>query len=137
MGEGLDSRTRILTKHVKEIDPKLYAVRGHNGAIHIYRTGTRWALYSWDNMNLFYAEPSPHLVLSLTDNWRPDGEPIDLGIEPLRQELRELDSWRTGPRYEERKKNREAREELLERRKKNEIRARATDMRKDFARAFT
>lgn len=89
-----DSRTRVLTKHLRRYDDKLYAKREQTGAIHVYRDGVGFYPFEWNGLNFKASFPSPDFVLALTDNWTVRGRPIEWGIEPLLHRIQKIDGWR-------------------------------------------
>jgi len=89
-----DARERRLTQELRAYDSKLYAKRESNGSIHVYREGVRFFPFEYHGNNFLASFPSPHFVLALTHNWSLKGRPVDWGIEPLMNRIREIDGWR-------------------------------------------
>lgn len=103
--------------------------------IRILRKGDRLEASDYNQKEPELAGLNPQLILSLTHDWKPSGRPVNWGVEPVLEMLRSMDSW-TDPRMFSRMVERRERMEVdSERSKRNEIRARAADMRSDFARA--
>lgn len=115
------------TKIVRKHDRALYAVDA-GSCLQIHRKA--------DSIHqTFFSSPMNQYVLSLTDNWKPDGNPVEWGEVPLLEMLSSMDTWRSSTDLGELRQRRERDEELRKNSIKNEIRARAADLRKDFARA--
>jgi len=131
----MDGYCKRLTKELKLYSRDLYADRGPNGAVQIYRKATRYESYEFEGKTLTVALPLPQLILHLTDNWLPSGTPVEWGIEPICWKIRKMDSHRDDSYFEEMLKVREMDEESRKQSRKNEFRAIAADLRKDFAKA--
>ena len=114
----MDEKVRSLTRALKGLDSDLFAMRSHTGTIHVMR-----------NMN-----GQKHLF-SLTHNWASSGVPIDLGIQPVLDHYREGDPETQGLTIARMQKKRERKQEDDERARRNEFRAIAHDLRRDFAKA--
>lgn len=123
-----------INRELKYYDRELYAVQ-INEAVQIYRKSVRWEYFEFEGMKFAYSRLNPWFTLSLTDNWRIDGKPVEWGIEPLMDRLRSMDQWRDDRTYDQLCSERERNEENRKRAYRNEVRARAYDMRRDFARA--
>lgn len=131
----MDSYCKRLTRELKAYSRDLYAERSPNGAVQIYRKATRYESYEFDGKTLTVALPMPQLIVCLTDDWTMRGNPVEWGIEPVCWKIRSIDSHRDDSYFEKMVKQREEEEENKKRAKKNEFRAIAADMRKDFAKA--
>lgn len=129
----MDWKVLRLNKEVKAYDPDLFARRTPGGMIQICRLKNRWTAYEIDGAILQASSPDTQIILALTDNWVVTGKPVDRGLEPTMSRLREMDQWRDDSGYSQLVREREREEELKKRRIKNEMRARAYDVRRDFA----
>lgn len=130
----MDARVKQFNQSVKVYDRKLFVVRVSNGMIQIHREGERLEDSDLPE-EIESRRPFPQLILCLTDDWTLQGQPVEWGLEPVLKKLRSMDSW-TQERifkdlYEERERNQKTKQQS----RKNEYRAIAMDMRKDFARA--
>lgn len=131
---GLKWSEKRLEKELKGYDPELYVLKTPRGMLQVYRQPK--------DKNEFHLIPdesgsvsTPMLVLCLTDNWKLDGDPVDHGIEPVMEMIRMMDSWREPDAYGRMLKQREREKEAKDQNFRNDIRARAADLRKDFAKA--
>lgn len=131
----MDSLVRRLNKEVKAYDKELYVERTPDGRIDLWRKGYRWEHFEFESANILYARPQPHLIFSLTENWTVHGRPVEWGVEPVMSRLKELDAWRDDSSFDRMVREREKLKENEERALRNEIRAAAYDMRRDFAKA--
>lgn len=131
----MDSRTRRLNEVMKAYDSKLMVKRNSKGVINVYRERAIADSFQHERITYVYVKPVYDLIVSLTDNWSDDGRPVDWGVEPLLAKFRQMDSWRDDTGYAKFCESRERYERDQERMRKNEIRARAADLRKDFAKA--
>lgn len=120
-----------LNKEVKAFDSLLYAIRASNGMLQVYRQPIRAVANLFESTDF---NPNPLLVLCLTDTWTIQGKPVEWGLEPVMERLRSMDQWQSGISYEEFCKQRDLGESNEKRAFTNEVRARAMDVRKDFAR---
>lgn len=88
-------RAKVLSESLKRFDPKLYCERNREGKLCVFRTSTRWESFGLeDGSYLTVARSTPYMILPLTHNWRPTGEPVDWGYMPITQRLREIDLQR-------------------------------------------
>jgi hypothetical protein len=131
----MDSRVRILTKHLKKYDSDLFAERLDNGVIQISRHKNYWIPFQYEGKKYLYAKSVPHYVTVLTDTWLVTGKPRDWGIEPLMARIRDMDGYRNDTMLDQVRAVRERNEADKLRGMRNDFRAIAADMRKDFAKA--
>lgn len=131
----MDAYCKRLTKELKLYSRDLYADRGPNGAVQVYRKATRYESYQFEGKTLTVSLPMPQLILHLTDNWLPSGKPVEWGIEPIGWKIRSMDSHRDDSYFEKMLNNREQEKQITETNRKNEFKAIAADMRRDFAKA--
>lgn len=123
---------RRLNKELRLFDKELYAEKSDTLPTRVFRRGVHWESYQFEGATILYSRPNPYYVLSLTHDWSLNGKPVEWGIEPLLQRLREIDNHNHDVLeriYEENEK----RDQLNKRSKSNEIKALATDLRRDFA----
>lgn len=130
----MDARLNTINYHLRKYDPELYA-SWNNDKFTIYRKSYRWDTYWIGNDRLSVLRQQPLYIISLTDNWKPDGKSVEWGIEPMLDCLKSQDMWRNPNLFNEMVEGRERRERYREQSKRNDIRARAADLRRDFARA--
>lgn len=131
----MDGRVRALTKRLKAYDRDLYAKRIESGMVQVYRNSTRWEAFEWQGQTFHFSRPNPQFILPLTDDWKLTGTPVEWGIEPLMAAIRDLDNWRDDTRYDRYVEHRETAQKNNRREWKNNARALAYDMRKEFAEA--
>lgn len=129
-----DSRTRILTEHLRRYESKLYAIRDDKTkAIHVMREGTIvCGPFEHEGIKYLYTKPSPHFIMALTDNWNVRGTPVDWGIEPLLARLQEIDSWNRGRTVDDLIKSYEKRDASMARDRMNQHESWAYDHRSLF-----
>lgn len=126
---------RRLNRRLKAYDRSLFAIKASNGMMQIYRRPDRIELCDYVPSYSSEAAIQAQFILALTDSWTLQGSPVEWGIEPVMKMLQSMDSWRDDTQLDQLKKNREQARENKERTLKNELRARAADMRRDFAKA--
>lgn len=129
----MDERLRQINRTVKAYDPTLFATRKASGMVLILRRGTRLLASDYNQSEPEIAHLNPQFIFALTHNWKVDGQPIELGMEPLMQELRSRDGWNDPNIFRDMKKRQDRNKADLDRTQRNEIRARAADLRRDFA----
>jgi len=122
------------TQELKKHDPCLFAVESAPGAVQVWRKAGKWEASELFPEESGQSQPI-QFITALTDTWKPDGIPVDRGIEPLMFKIRQMDTWNRGPELEAMRNRREKEKEDKKRQNKNEIMARAADLRKDFAKA--
>lgn len=131
----MDWRVRRINKLLKEYDKQLYCRRDAAGTIHVYRKAVRFVHFKWRGQKYAHASFYDQYIISLTDNWFHDGKPVDWGLEPIWRKFLQMDSWRDDTGYDRWAKSRDKYHEDQDRMRRNEFRAIAADMRKDFAKA--
>lgn len=132
----VDSRTDILTSHVRKIDPLLYCEREHNGMICVYRASKRVEFFMYEGKKYLYLVSAPNIILALTDNWSVRGNPVDWGIEPLIHRLQEIDCWNKGRTADDLIDDYEKMQESKDRHRMNTHEAFLRDKRSVFKKAF-
>ncbi len=130
----MDWRVKRLTEELKKHDRTLKAVRTNTGMIQVWRTAERWSAADLIDGESDDSQPM-QFIAALTDNWNVTGKPIDLGIDPLMWKIQSMDSWNKGSMLDDMRKKRELAKEDRKRIIANENKARAYDLRKDFAKA--
>lgn len=129
------TRVSRINEVVKKYDRRLYAIQIPQGMIQIHRQADRMEASDFNQEIPETAHLFPQFIFALTDTWKLQGQPVDWGIEPIRQKLRQLDSWRDDSHYARIVENRDRIARDKDRMHKNELRATALDMRRDFAKA--
>lgn len=130
----MDFRLKRIDCELKKYDRCLYAVRSGSGMLQVHRKAEHWS--AADFVTTPTAEsPYPQLILCLTDTWKYEGKPVEWGLEPLMREIRSRDGWAQALSFEQMLKNRENAERMKKESLQREMRARAYDVRRDFARA--
>lgn len=128
----MDWRVSRLTQELRKHDRSLKAIRTNTGMIQVWRQAEHWSAAELIDGESTHSSPM-QLITALTDTWKVDGNPIDLGIEPLMRKIQYMDSWNKVGVLDELRKRREMESEERKRQNKNENMAIAADLRKDFA----
>lgn len=131
----MDWSIKRLTEEIKKHDPLLYALKTNSGMRQVWRKAQKWDAAYWISEEQAPTSSPTQFILALTDDWTLTGKAVEWGIEPVMQKILEMDSWRDDSLLSNLRKEREKAKELRDRELKNELKARAYDMRKDFARA--
>ncbi len=127
-----DWRAHRFTQEVQNHDKGLFAKRV-NGVIQVWRMADHWGSADIDESGN-NSRPT-QFVLALTDSWQPGGIPTDWGIEPVMARILEMDLHLKVSFLDDLRKQRDRAKEIRDQSKRNDIRARAADMRKEFAQA--
>ncbi len=134
----MDAKIDNLNRSLRSYDRLLYAERSlGNEMIGIYRMSFRWDTYDWNGSQLSVSRPVPEPIMFLTTNWKINGTPVDWGTEPVMGRIREMDLWNRDHILDEVVAERETLKNNKARSFSNEVKARAADMRKDFAEAVS
>jgi hypothetical protein len=133
---AMDQKLRQINRALKGHDKRLFAVRASTGVVHVLRQADKWEAADALDERLAESRLKPQYIMALTDNWTQTGNPVDWGIEPIMERIRSMDSWSRSEgildgMIQKRQRQREDQKRALN----NNLRARAADMRKDFARA--
>lgn len=132
----MDAKLRQISQLLKRYDSDLIPRRFMDGALGIMRKRRGFDFYRFgDHSVLWFARDWEDLVLPVTDNWSETGNPVDWGIEPIFWKIQQLDGWRDDGDYDRFCEDREQRRRNRDRAFRNEMRARAADLRREFARA--
>lgn len=129
-------RVKRLTEVLKSHDRALYASRSSNGMIQVWRQADRWEASLIPEGAENPDRPCPQFILPLTDNFKLNGKPVEWGLDPLLRMIQSMDSWSQEDILGDVTKTRESEKRVRERSRNNDIRARAYDMRREFARSF-
>ena len=128
----MDWRAHRITQELQKHDKGLFAKRV-NDSIQVWRLADHWAAADLED-GMGASRPT-HFVLALTDNWQLSGRPVDWGLQPVWDRIIEMDQHQKASFLDEMRKDRERAKEARKRSQINDVRARAADMRKEFAQA--
>jgi hypothetical protein len=117
-----------------EYDPKLVA-KSKYGRIDILRKGFRYVPYEINGQVILVLNEDNWPVLSLTNNWKNDGRPVEWGVEPILAKLRSMDLWKRNI-ADEAIKAKEKKSESQERGMDNNLEAFWKDNRRLWAKNF-
>lgn len=130
-------RAYDLTRNLKIHDRELYCSKDREGKLCVYRNSTRWEDFEIDsNTVLRRARSTPFLIFKLTENWKPNGVPVDWGIEPILYRLKAHDLWNRDL-VDEQEKQYEKKKESNDRDSKNNSEAFAHEFRSQFKKVFS
>ena len=89
-----DSQSKFVSRVVGGHDRDLYAERGSDGIIRVFRKGKRFIPFSVTEGAAYYTIiDSPHFVFALTHNWQSNGAPRNWGSEIVLKRLKSHDLW--------------------------------------------
>jgi hypothetical protein len=131
----MDAKLTQLSRLLKRYDSDLFPKRSMDGALGVYRKKKRYQFFDFQGSVLLYSQEYDELILPVTDTWVETGVPVDWGIEPILWQIQKTDSWRDDTQYDRFCQEREERKRNRERAFRNEIRAIASDTRREFAEA--
>lgn len=127
-------RAERITSVIREYDPKLYC-ESRDGKLCVLRKSQRIESYDYDGVTIHFVRPAPFFIFAVTTNWKMTGQPVDWGLVPIINRLREIDLW-----------NRDLAEEIIQKEEesarikrkdlKNESEAFLKDYRRKFAGTF-
>lgn len=123
-----------VTKFVKRFDPMLYCDSHAEGKLCVFRKSKRVESYDVGGLMIDFIRPAPYFVFALTDNWLLTGNPVDRGLEQIRDRLMKIDLWSRDLV----KEIADRQEEISQSRSRdvdNHIESYLLDHRKEFARA--
>jgi hypothetical protein len=133
----MDQKLRQVSQLLKRYDSELIVKRYLDSSLGIFRKRRGWDFFHFDGETkyaLWFSVDFEDLVIPCTDNWTDLGKPVDQGIEPIFWKVQQLDGWRYDD-YEDFVAGRAERKRNRDRAFKNEMRARAADLRREFAKA--
>lgn len=86
-------RAERVTEYIKQHDRKLFCAPNAAGTLCIWRKVDRLETYDVDGLSITFALPDQHLVTYLTDTWTQKGTPVEWGLLPIMDRIREIDLW--------------------------------------------
>lgn len=116
-------RAREISKALENYDRCLYAQEMPDGRIDVYRKNR-------ENLS------PPHFIFSVTDNWTPQGQKRDWGIEPILNRIRAIDLWRDDKFVERVIAETEKDEESKDRDRRNSVESFLYEFRGQFHKTF-
>lgn len=128
-------REHQITRALQGYDTELYAQKGYEGRIDIFRKVYRYETHDCGEFFLTRSVEEPYRVFSLTDTWTPWGNPVEWGIEPILARLRSIDLWKRDVGSETIASNNKIKESK-DRSRKNDLEAFLYDNKRVFQRAF-
>ncbi len=87
-------RAHQITKAIQGYDSMLYAKKGYQDRIDIFRKTFRYEPYEVDGTTIHHLIEEPYRVFCLTDTWNASGRPVEWGVEPILAKLRASDLWK-------------------------------------------
>lgn len=123
-----------LTRHLKKYDSKLYCAP-INGVLCVWRKSYCFDCFDFDEQTYHYSKLAPFYIFALTDNWKPNGKPVEWGIEVVMDRIRRIDDWNRDT-YKEMIDYNEKQDEAKERGRKSMHEDVAREMKPAFAKAF-
>jgi hypothetical protein len=133
----MDSYQRRVHKLVNEFDKNLVCRRGPDGVPRVIQQVTDWTLFDLDGTTVAYPVTKDHLVFSLTDNWSGKGKPVEWGLEPIFQKLREISIERRDAQIRELEDEQRKAEELKEKRAMSKFEDIALETRDIYKKTFS
>lgn len=128
-------RAQRITQELRRYDPFLFAKK-EDGVIRIYRRTKRLEFYDVNGVPMGFLKEDPHFVFALTHNWKPQGIPVDWGLEPIMKKIRDNDLWNRDGLADELLASYEKQAASAERHRRNETEAFLGEFRPQFARTF-
>lgn len=129
----MDWRIKRITQELQKHDKSLFAVKT-NLMTQVWRKAEKWSASDVDPDEADSFNPT-QFILALTDNWNLDGTSVEWGLDPIMKRIQEMDLWTKDSYLDGMRKEREKNKAMRDRALKNEMKARAYDMRKEFAQA--
>jgi hypothetical protein len=130
----MDWKVIRLNQELRRYDRSLFAQKQGSGMIQVWRKADKWSASDLSYDETQSSNPM-HFVLALTHNWTVSGQCVDWGLEPVMARIHEMDLWSKQSFLDDLRKQRDRAKAIREQSNRNEIRARASDMRKEFAEA--
>lgn len=125
-----------INQEIKKHDAKLFVFRDPvTDSRYICREPDRLEASDYNQYLSDGSELRTQFILGFTSDWTMRGSSVEWGIEPVMQRLLEMDSWRDDSMGDSLRKERERKKEDRARMRRNDIRATAADLRKEFAKA--
>lgn len=124
-----------INRHLKLYDKSLYSYRNFHGKVLIMRKADRLEASDYGQDDIDLAELRPQYLFALTTDWNVHSPAVEWGIEPLMQKLKSMDVWRDDQWVKNRRRDNERVNADQKRIRRNELKATAADMRRDFAKA--
>lgn len=118
----MSGRLKSINRHIKQLDPELFAASHKAPRIDVYRQST---------MKL----GPPYLVFSLTEDWTVSTAPVEWGIEPIMARLKAIDLWNNGETVETLNEHNESVRKSKRRDLRNNIESFFGEFRRQFAKA--
>lgn len=131
----LDWQVNRINSELRHYDRTLFCHRTARGAILVLRKADRLDASDYNQTLPDLVSLNPQFIFALTDDWTANGHPVERGIEPLMERLRAMDLWNKTDVLDSLKKNRETEEARSRQSFRNDIGAKAADLRRDFAKA--
>ena len=111
-----DSKAEFVSRVVKRHDFSLYAERGSDGIIRIFRKGKRFVPFTSTDDAIYYnVIDSPHFVFALTHNWTSNGIPRDWGSEVIIKRIKHHDLWSNEDLFDKMERDSDKKEESKKR----------------------
>lgn len=128
---------RRLTSELRKHDKNLFIKTNRNGVRIVYEMGKIVEYFDYEGMKLGVVRSNPKFVFALTDNWTINGRPVEWGLMPLLDKLRESDMALNHTLIQDLEKQDEEIEQSKKRDRMNQTEAFLYDFRNQFKKTFS
>lgn len=132
----LSERLQKIQRELKRYDKMLFVYSNKFGIDLVMRQADRLEASDYNQIEPEVSALHPQIIFALTDDWKPTGNPVPWGIEPVMERLKWMDSWRDPDMFRRMEKNNELCEDDESRQRHNNLRALAADVRPELKKAY-
>jgi len=125
--------TRI-EQTIQAHDHLLFLNKNYKGELQIMRRSFSMVPHDFDGVTVYVRTPTPHYIMSLTEDWTGRTRSVDWGLEPIIRRLKEIDDWGGESAFDRMLKENERRDALKKKSFASLTEDVAREWRKDFKR---
>lgn len=121
-----------IEQSIRAHDDLLFLNKNYKGELQIMRKSYRMVPHDLDGKTILVQTPTPHYIMSLTEDWTSKTSPVDWGLEPILRRLKEIDDWGADSSFDRMMKENEHRDNL----KKKAFASKTEDVVKEWRKDF-
>lgn len=135
------TRAERVTMEIRKHDPLLYCEKFNRDdgtgqvPLVIYRKLYRFEPMEVDGVIIHFKVLSPHYVFALTDTWSVNGVPVERGLLPIMERLKQMDLWQSETEFDRMKAHSEKVDASKAKDMRNKTESFMYDFRSQFAKA--
>lgn len=125
-------RERRIEETIQYHDRELFLNKNYLGELQVMRRAFTMIPHDFDGHTVYVKTPTPHYIMSLTEDWTGKTRPVDWGLDPIVRRLKEIDDWGSESAFDRMLKDNDRRDAI----KKNAFNSLTEDVAREWRKEF-